>query len=226
MTLAVWEGIIFVVAFAVALAIAAYSWRKLHEFSLVVVLWVLLAWLIGRGGFFASPTQFSPDDLLGFLAFGTLMSLPVVLFALAWWRVAPFRAFITSVPLPLVVGVQVYRVVGVVFLWMLGENLVPPALGIPTGIADLAVGVLALPLAFALARGVARARGLAIAWCAFGIADFVLAISVVSVAFLGLVQLQPDPAAIGRYPLTLISLFQVPLSICLHVLALWGLRRS
>jgi hypothetical protein len=59
-----------------------------------------------------------------------------------------------------------------------------------------------------------------LAGISFGIADFVLAVSVVSLAILGIITPQPAPAMIGLHPLAMISLFQMPLSIAIHALAL------
>jgi hypothetical protein len=42
----------------------------------------------------------------------------------------------------------------------------------------------------------------------------------VSLSVVGVLALQPDPVRIGLHPLALISLFQLPLSIAIHLLAL------
>lgn len=220
MDLEVWGALISFVAFLVAGIVTAYSWRKQHEFALAVLVWVLLAWVLARQGFFEGERAFAEGDFVGFIMLGTLMVAPLIALFLAWRYVIPFRRFANSIPAHHLIALQVYRVAGMIFLWMMTVDLMPPLMGWMTGIADLTVGVLAFPLAFALEKNAARWRNAAIAWNIFGIADFVLAISVVSLSIFGVLALQPEPVMIGKYPLAIISLFQVPLSIGIHALAL------
>jgi hypothetical protein len=115
---------------------------------------------------------------------------------------------------------QVYRVGGAVFFWLWAVSLVPAEMGFFTGAADVFIGLTALPLAWALARSSQPARAFATGWHIFGIMDFALAVGFVSLAILGVITPQPAPAMIGLHPLALISLFQMPLSIAVHGLAL------
>lgn len=71
-----------------------------------------------------------------------------------------------------------------------------------------------------LGKGIPGTRQIAIVWNIFGISDFVIAVSVVSLSIFGLVTMTPDPVRIGLHPLALIGLFQLPLSIAIHLLAL------
>lgn len=220
MTITTWNMVITLVAAGITLLIAGYSWSRYRPIALALPLWLALAWLLSRRGFFADAGGWTDGDLIGFTLFGTLMTLPVVLFFVARARSAAFRHFLDGVPAPLLIGVQVYRVAGIVFLWLYARGWMPLETGLITGLADLIVGAAALPLAWAVARNLRGSRAAAIAWNVFGIADFVLAISFVSLSTMGAVTLQPAPVRIGLHPLALISLFQVPLSICLHWLAL------
>ncbi len=89
-----------------------------------------------------------------------------------------------------------------------------------TGFDDVFIGVTALPLVWALARKIPGTRRFAIAWNLFGISDFVIAVSMVSLSIFGLVTMAREPVRIGLHPLVPIALFQLPLSIVIHVLAL------
>jgi hypothetical protein len=75
-------------------------------------------------------------------------------------------------------------------------------------------------LAWAVASTTSGVRWLALGWSLFGITDFLFSVSMVSLSFVGVLALQPDPVRIGLHPLALISLFQLPLSIAIHLLAL------
>lgn len=220
MTLDNWGILITAVAVILSVGIAAYFWRRQRSVSFVVITWVIAAWVLSQIGFFQESGSFTEGDLIGFFAFGTLMTLPILGFIAAYLRNAAFRKAVDDVPLPVLIGMQVYRVAGAIFLWMLAESLVPPELGVSTGIADISIGLAALPLAYALTREWPGSRRAAIAWNVVGIADFAIAISVVFLAVFSLINPQPDPVMIGLHPLALIALFQVPISIILHGLAL------
>lgn len=188
--------------------------------SLGVMAWCAAAWVLSLHGFFKDSRGWHTADIPGFLLFGTLMTLPLTVFAIGWYRSPTFRGFLQAIPLPTLIGTQAYRLAGVVFLWMHAEGLMPPEIGIVTGCADAFIGITAIPLAWAVAKHIGGVRWLAIGWNLFGIADFLISVSMVSLSFIGVLALQPAPVRIGLHPLALISLFQLPLSIAIHLLAL------
>ena len=215
-----WSSMVSSVAFGIALAVAAYSWRRMRVVSLGVMAWCAAAWAISLRGFFQYAGGWNAADIPGFLLFGTLMTLPLVVLAYGWYRSPAFRGFLEATPVPLLIGIQVYRLGGGIFLWMQAEGLMPSEIGIVAGCADTFVGITAIPLAWAVARNMGGVRGLAIGWNLLGIADFLVAVSMVSLSFIGVLSLQPAPVRIGLHPLALISLFQLPLSIAIHLLAI------
>lgn len=215
-----WSGVISAIAFGIALAVAAYSWRRMRVVSLGVMAWCAAAWAFSVRGFFQDSGGWQTADIPGFLLFGTLMTLPLVVVAFGWYRSAVFREFLQSIPLQNLVGIEVYRLGGIVLLWMQAKGLMPPEIGIVAGCVDTFIGITAVPLAWAVASNIRGVRWLAIGWNLLGIADFLIAVSMVSLSFIGALALQPDPVRIGLHPLALISLFQLPLSIAIHLLAL------
>jgi hypothetical protein len=214
------SSVISSIACGIALAVAAYSWRRMRGVSLGVMAWCAASWALSLHGFFHDSRGWHTADIPGFLLFGTLMTLPLTVCALGWYRSPSFRAFVEAIPLPTLIGTQAYRLAGVVFLWMYAKGLMPPEIGIVTGSADVFIGITALPLAWAVAKHIGGVRWLAIGWNLFGIADFLVSVSMVSLSFIGVLTLQPAPVRIGLHPLALISLFQLPLSIAIHLLAL------
>lgn len=221
MTLEHWNLIILITAFVVAAVIAIYSWQRMRPLSIGVLVWLALAFVFSQRGFFQSTAGWQDGDLIGFVVFGSLMTLPLSFFFYVWWRSATFRTFLRNIPLPALIGVEVYRLAGAIFLWLYMQDMMPPEMGIFTGSADVLIGATALPLAWAVARGMRGVRQLAAAWNIFGISDFVIAVSIVSLSIFGLVNLQPAPVMIGLHLLALIALFQVPLSIGIHCIALY-----
>jgi len=142
---------------------------------------------------------------------------------------APLRRALAQIPLHWLVGVQGYRVVGGLFLVAYAQGDVPAEFALPAGIGDVLVGIAAPFVARRLARaGTDRARPLALAWCAFGLADLAVAISCGFLSAPSTVQqlaLGDPNVAITSYPLVLIPAFAVPASIVLHVYVIARLRR-
>ncbi|MFV9506515.1 MAG: hypothetical protein AB4911_18350 [Oscillochloridaceae bacterium umkhey_bin13] len=189
-------------------------------------IWFWLAAALGLSlvGFFQAPDQFGTADLLGFGLFGTLMSLPPTLFALAFWRSPDLRTLVATIPNGWLTGLQVYRLAGMIFLVLLINGQAPFWWALSTGLADLLVGLTALPLACGLTRQATWARPAALGWNMLGLADFANSISYVGLVFFGLIMAVPAPALIGLHPLALIALFQVPLAIISHGILLGRLR--
>lgn len=215
-----WSSMVSSAAFAIAIAVAMYSWPRMSLFAVAVMAWCAAAWAISLRGFFQDAGGWNAADIPGFLLFGTLMTLPLVAIALGLYGSRAFRGFVESIPLPTLIGSQAYRLGGAIFLWMYSEGLMPPEIGIVAGCADAFIGITAIPLAWAVAKNIGGVRKLAVGWNLIGIADFLVSVSMVSLSFVGVLAMQPDPVRIGLHPLALISLFQLPLSIAIHLLAL------
>ena len=131
------------------------------------------------------------------------------------------RAAIARVPLHWLVGVQLYRIVGGLFLIAYLQDDIPGEFALPAGIGDVAVGLLAPFVALTLARnGVQRAWPAVVGWCALGIVDLVVAVTCGFLTAPSTIQqlaLDSPNVAITSYPLVLIPIFAVPASIILHV---------
>lgn len=220
MTLEYWNIVITAIAFLLALLIALYSWRHVRSLAVGVMIWFMVGAALSSRGFFQNASGWTDGDVVSFFIFGTLMFLPIIGMALGWMRSRRLRDFLKLIPLPLLIGVEIYRVAGVIFWWMYLQGMMPPEIGIVTGFTDVFIGLTSLPIAWAVARGIRGAWRIAIAWNVLGIIDFVVAVSMVSLSIFGLVTLTPDPVRIGFHPLALIALFQVPLSSIIHALAL------
>jgi hypothetical protein len=189
----------------------------------VVIGWFALAIVLARAGVWETTS----DDALRppNIAFG--IAVPTILGSLLV-RSQTFKRWIGRVPLHVLVGVQLYRVLGGLFLIAYAQGDMPGEFALPAGIGDILVGLGAVIVAVVLLkRGEQRARSLVLAWCAFGILDLVVA---VATGFLSapspLQQLAIDDpnAAIVSYPFVLIPTFLVPVSIILHVYVIARLR--
>lgn len=166
------------------------------------------------------------EDMRALLSpLGIILSTVVVagLALLRYWQ--PLRRVIQALPLHWLMGIQVYRVIGIVFLFGWLEGSVPVELGPLTAFNDVLVGVTAFPIAWLAITG--RRIRLMQAWNIFGLLDFAYAITVGVLAAphaLRVLQLTPDSSALGLLPLSLIALWAVPLSIFLHAASLMRLQ--
>lgn len=159
--------------------------------------------------------------------FGTV---PAALVALALWRAPAFRRSLATIPVPALIGVQLYRVIGAVFLVVLGLGLLPAHFALPAGWGDIAVGLAAPIVAFMLHRQAPGARALATGWVVFGLLDLAVAVGMGTGYLAPLLAPElgrvPPAGLMGTFPLTIVPLFAVPVSVLLHLLALAGLLRG
>jgi hypothetical protein len=186
-----------------------------------LTLWVATAWSAAIIGVFR--TGYSQLPLLPAAIFLPLViGIPLLLLSK---RVGQL---LDAMPTTWLVALQLYRVVGSQWLayWLLG--LLPGLWALPAGTGDVLTGLFAVPAAIALASGTAEGRKAAILWNMFGLADFVVAITLGMLITPGPFQLiVPGGPNIGLdgYPNVLTPAFVVPSSILLHVLSLRQLRR-
>jgi hypothetical protein len=140
----------------------------------------------------------------------------------------PLRALIDASAIqPSLIALQVWRVVGVVFLMLLWRGQLPPLFALPAGLGDIAAG-LAAPF---VARRLQRPGGtpFAVAWNVFGLLDLIVAIGLGATTNVGPVQIfytDPSSAVMTAFPMALVPTFLVPLSMMLHFLSLRYLLRA
>jgi hypothetical protein len=191
--------------------------------AVIVAAWFLgFSWL-GARGFFAASTK----PAIPALPLAVFVSIPIgVWFALGNSAV---RKAVAALPLAALIGVQFYRVNGLIFVLYTLRGELPGAFGFPAGLGDIAVGLLAIVSAWMLTKGAAYARTAAYLWNALGILDLVVALTMgflSSPSPLQRVAFDHPNTLISAYPLVMIPVFLVPLSLILHILSLWRLGRQ
>jgi hypothetical protein len=186
-----------------------------------VVAWGALVLVLAREEVFATDAgTTTPIIALG-------IAVPIVA-GVAFLRIPGVRGAIDRIPLQWLVGVQLYRVLGGLFLIAYPRDEMPGEFALPAGIGDIAVGLAAVAVAYLVAtRGAEQTRTAVLTWCAFGIADLVVAVGtgfLSSPSILQQLALDDPNTAITRYPFVLIPTFLVPISILLHVCVIARLR--
>ncbi len=183
-------------------------------------LWLAVVWELAVNGAFQPISGSVPLPVATFA--------PVLIGLVLLMRSKRVTAVLDAAPPSWLVGVQVFRIFGGIFLvnWALGS--LPGVFALPAGIGDTLVGVLALPVAFYLSTGTSIGRRAGIAWNLLGLTDLAIAIAMgtlTSPGRLHLLSLNQPNVLVGTYPTVMVPAFGVPTSIILHILSLWQLRR-
>ena len=191
--------------------------------SAVLIGWMAVAQYLG-----AANTYFAAKDTaVPFVLFGLL--IPLAAAAIGLWQSESIARLVSAIPLHWLVAAQVYRVAGGIFLVLWADGRLPWQFALPAGIGDVATGSVAAVVAALLVRNVIGAHRATYAWCLFGIADLVVAVTMGAMTSPGrahLLAFETPNLLVTSYPLVMVPTFAVPLALMLHGLVLWRLRRG
>jgi hypothetical protein len=171
-------------------------------------------------------TQLSILQLVAMPA-GILSPIILGLLLFAWWR--PFRRAVEAVPQQWIVGLQLYRTEGAVFLILLAMGRLPREFALPAGIGDVLVGLAAPFVATAVLRKSRNANALVRTWNILGLLDLVIAVTtgfLTSPSPLQRLALDRPNELVNQYPLVMVPVFLVPIAILLHIASLQKLRQA
>lgn len=188
--------------------------------ALPLIAWLALIWQLAAGGMIQAGPRTLPTLPVAIFV-PLLIGLPLIM------RSRRIAAALDALPPSWLVGLQVYRVAGAAFLVQLALGRLSPVFALPAGIGDVLVGLLALPVALYVSRNQDRGRAVAVAWNVLGILDLAVAITMGFLTSTGRLQafgVTPAPGGF-TYPLVMIPAFAVPLSLILHGVSLWQLKR-
>ena len=205
--------------------------KQWHQKKRTQAFWIMAALLIGWFvvafatsllGFYRPPAGSPPTIQWGLL-------IPIVAGVLLFLIWPPLRRTLAIIPNTWLVGVQIYRILGVIFLVLYAGGHLPGLFALPAGIVDVLVGVLAPVVATAYARSPERAALRVRLWNLLGITDLVVALALgfaTSPSPFQLAAFDHPNVLVGMFPLVLIPVFAVPLSILLHMASLQKLRQD
>lgn len=187
-----------------------------------VAAWLVLAFTLSARGFFSSATATGVPPIAYAL-------VPLAIGYIAYLSSRSVRAVIREIPLHWMIGFQLYRALGFVFLieWSMGA--LPAVFALPAGIGDMAIGITAPFVAVLVARATPNARRVALLWNVLGIVDLVVAVTtgvLSSPGALHLLALDAPNRAVAMFPLVLVPTIAVPLSILLHLISLHRLSEG
>ncbi|MFK2929222.1 hypothetical protein ISP14_00320 [Dyella agri] len=153
---------------------------------------------------------------------------PLLLF-FAWLRLTPsFRAFVLSLDLRLITGMQAWRWAGLGFLSLYAHGVLPAMFALPAGLGDMAVGFAAPWMILALVRRPEFAASRAfVRWNVLGMLDLAVAVALgtLSASLSTGAPGEITTAPMATLPLLVVPVFLVPLFLMLHTAALMQSRR-
>jgi hypothetical protein len=185
----------------------------------VLGLWIGVAAAAGAAGWLAIPRPFP--------VMGAFVAVPLVAAALVTATPTARQAML-SLPLPLLVGLNIGRVFAVLFLLLAADGRLSGPFPYFAGLGDIITGVAAL-LVLKHAQQPVRFRARLHLWNAFGMADLVTAIAlgVMSAANSPLQVFDaPGSQAMQYLPWSFVPTVLVPIWMVLHGIVFVQLRRA
>ena len=156
------------------------------------------------------------------IAVAIAATIPLVVFALWFATSETFRQFALSLNPRILTGVQVWRIIGFIFVLLQARNLLPAIFALPAGYGDMFIGATATLVAWQLASP--SHRNSFILWQLLGITDLVTAVSLGTTARL-LDPGGPSMLPLTVLPLSLVPTFLVPLFMIFHVICIAQARK-
>jgi hypothetical protein len=175
-------------------------------------LWTGLAAALGSANLFVGTNPIGP------VVIGTVITFPLVAAAVAAWRSPAARAALLGMPMPFLIGLNVWRIAGGFFLLLAAAGRLGGPFPYSAGWGDVITGALALPVAWLALRG--EGKALVWAWNAFGMLDLVaaLAFGIVSAngSPLQIIHAGEGSQAVQMMPWSLIPTVLVPMFLIVH----------
>lgn len=151
---------------------SSHDRRRAARISAVVLIgWFGAAIALGWLGVYRGVADRIPT-----IQYGILM--PILIGSWLIYRSSTVARVLDVVPQQWLIGVQLYRALGIIFLILYGAGKLPGLFAWPAGLGDVLVGVLAPVVAIAYARGPRENRDLVSAWNIFGIVDLIVAVAI------------------------------------------------
>ncbi|MCA6113607.1 hypothetical protein J6524_01500 [Bradyrhizobium sp. WSM 1738] len=175
-------------------------------------LWTGLAAALAAANLFLGSNPVGPPTI------GTVIALPLVATAIAASISPSVRAALLAMPMPFLIGLNVWRLGGAFFLLLAAEGRLAGPFPYSAGWGDIITGALALPVAWIALRGGGKA--LVWAWNAFGMLDLVVALTLgitsASGSPLQIIHAGVGSAGVQVLPWSLIPTVLVPMFLIVH----------
>ena len=185
-------------------------------------LWTGLAAALAGASLFLGKNPVGPPMI------GTVIAFPLVATAVAAWISSSVRTSLLGMPMPFLIGLNVWRVAGGFFLLLAAEGRLGGPFPYSAGWGDIITGVLALPVAWLALRG--QGKTLVWTWNAFGMLDLIaaLAFGIISAngSPLQIIHAGEGSEAVQMLPWSLIPTVLVPMFLIVHATVFAQLARA
>jgi hypothetical protein len=210
---------------AVVVAIFLVMWRERASArdsrtavvsGIVLAAWAIVTTILSRRGTYQPPDPYSPPPI------GITLVLVLLVLAACLLASPTLRRLLTNQKN--LILLNLWRLVGAVFLMLMASGQMPALWALPAGIGDVLVGAAAPWIARDVETPQGRRR--AIVFNLLGMLDLVVAVGLGIMTSPGPAQVfhtTPTSEMATRFPLALVPTFLVPLAWTLHVVSLWQL---
>jgi hypothetical protein len=188
--------------------------------------WVGLATGLGA----AAELTFSPDHPVPLV--GVLFAVPLLIVGALALRYPGMRSTFMAIPMPLLIGLNAMRVLGVLFLLLAAAGRLSGPFPFSAGLGDIITGAFAVPLALTAARSQKLPAHAIRGWNIFGALDLFVAIGLGLTSAAGsplqLIHTGPGSEAMQFQPFCLVPTVLVPFYLITHgiIAAQLGARRA
>ena len=187
--------------------------------GIVIALWALAVSVLGLRDAFTQP------DGRTFPPLGLVLLAAFIGMFVAFRTSASLRSLFTNQQH--LIRLNVWRLLGVVFLLLMLDGQVPPLWALPAGLGDVAIGATAFWVASHMTAPSGRRR--AILFNLLGLLDLVVAVGLGMMTTAGpqhVFDTAPTTELITHFPMVLVPGFLVPLAFAIHVISLAQLREE
>jgi hypothetical protein len=213
----------------VVIALFALMWRERtspRSAGIAVLSGVVLAaWAITTAVLASRGFYHQPPGTRGPPPIGIQLVLALAVMGACLWFSPTLRGLLRDQKN--LIRLNVWRLVGALFLTLMFSGQMPALWAIPSGVGDILIGASAFWVAAQLDSPGGRRR--AVIFNLLGLLDLVVAVGLGMTTSPGPVQLfhtTPTAELVTRFPLALVPGFLVPLAFMVHFVSLWQLRRG
>jgi hypothetical protein len=190
--------------------------------AVTLALWLALVFALGATGALLGRPGAPP------LAMSVAVVAPLLVFVAGYRLSVAFRGFVLALDLRVLTAIHGWRFAGLAFIALATFSVLPGVFAWPAGLGDMAMGLTAPWLVWALLRHPAAALGRRlVTWNLLGMLDLVVAVGLGTFSAMAATGMPGEVTTVpmAQLPLVLIPAYVVPLLFMLHLAALWKLRR-
>jgi hypothetical protein len=166
---------------------------------------------------------------LGVSGVGVAVILPIVILCVAVLRSPTLHGSLRAIPLSTLIGVNVIRAFGVMFVLLHAAGRLPAPFAPVAGWGDILVGLTAVPVAWLASKKGTAAHSTVWIWNIFGLVDLIAAVGLGVVSSPGPLRLifaEPGSGIMTTLPWLLIPGFLVPLLASTHLAVFYRLSTA